>query len=142
MEIINAFTPIFENDEFFKSKAAMYVYSLTELSGSERCNALKITRLHYHFNDIATKWKNEIAQCILQSGDNFNGKAADAMIKLYDLYNNMTNHASDTDDPEPEPDLYDSILLDNELIDYVEENGVEMNGTKSLVIDNVEYSIF
>lgn len=70
----------------FKTEADEYIYYLVELDGKTRQEKLHITTFHYHNQDYAKKWRDEIQQKIapLQSKNSHYEQAVDTLNTLYE----------------------------------------------------------
>jgi hypothetical protein len=78
------------NDEYFSSKIDRYIFALTELDGTNRQKILGITPLHYRNNELANKWKKEIA-FLLHPDKCSHPKAKEAWAIMNDIYSEMVS---------------------------------------------------
>lgn len=77
------------DDLFFKSKAAKYIFILTQTDGETRMNLLGVDMRHYTDAKVAAAWMRDIAKCI--HPDNCTHPLAEkAFNKLDEIYKVMT----------------------------------------------------
>ena len=80
----------FGNEEpYFKSAEARYIFYLLEVDGPKRAKALNIKKIHYSNKNEAKKWRDGIAKKIHPDVCKHK-EAAKAISKLNQLYEEMT----------------------------------------------------
>jgi hypothetical protein len=72
------------NNNFFKSKQAEYLFYLTKLEGKQRNNLLGLEDSHYEDKEIAKKWYREIAN-LVHPDKGGNNEAFNTLNKIYQI---------------------------------------------------------